>query len=88
MVVNSSENDMRTFRDFLLQYNEVTEQCFNACVTDFSSRAVKDTESKCSKNCLDKYLKMTQRLSTRFQEHHLMQAESQGATPAMPTFPK
>lgn len=82
MAANSSENDMRTFRDFLLQYNEVTEQCFNACVTDFSLRAVKDNESKCAQNCLDKYLKMTQRLSTRFQEHHLMQAESQGVNTA------
>ncbi|KAI6244148.1 Zf-Tim10-DDP domain-containing protein [Aphelenchoides fujianensis] len=76
----STETDLRTFRDFLMQYNLVTENCFMACVQDFTSRNVSDKEEKCAKNCLNKFLKMTQRLSLRFQEHQLIQAEAQGAT--------
>ena len=40
-------------------------------------RTVSDKEEKCAKNCLDKYLKMTQRVSMRFQEHQLLSAEAQ-----------
>ncbi|CAD5234162.1 UNVERIFIED_CONTAM: Mitochondrial import inner membrane translocase subunit Tim9, partial [Eudyptes robustus] len=79
MAVNATETDLKTFRDFLMQYNMVTEQCFTSCVQDLTSRQVSDKEERCAKNCLDKYLKMTQRLSMRFQEHQLLQAESQGA---------
>jgi import inner membrane translocase subunit TIM9 len=43
-------------------------------------RNVSDKEDMCTKNCLNKFLKMTQRISTRFQEHQLLSAEAQGAT--------
>uniref|UniRef100_A0A915DF35 Mitochondrial import inner membrane translocase subunit n=1 Tax=Ditylenchus dipsaci TaxID=166011 RepID=A0A915DF35_9BILA len=79
MAAVSSEADLRTFRDFLVQYNLVIEKCFNSCVVDFTSRTVGDKEERCSKNCLDKYLKMTQRVSTRFAEYQMVQAEAQGA---------
>lgn len=46
---------------------------------DLYLRTVSGKEESCSKNCLDKYLKMTQRLSMRFQEHQMLQAEAQGA---------
>ncbi|KAI6205279.1 Zf-Tim10-DDP domain-containing protein [Aphelenchoides besseyi] len=77
---DSTETDLQTFRDFLAQYNAVTEHCFTSCVQDLTSRVVSDKEEKCAKNCLNKFLKMTQRLSLRFQEHQLIQAEVQGAT--------
>ncbi|KAJ1366386.1 hypothetical protein KIN20_027028 [Parelaphostrongylus tenuis] len=63
----ASDTDLETFRDFLIQYNKVTEQCFGSCVNDFTVRSVTKKEEKCSLNCLDKFLKMTQRLSFRFQ---------------------
>ncbi|TKR80741.1 hypothetical protein L596_014761 [Steinernema carpocapsae] len=75
---NETETNLKTFRDFLMQYNLVTERCFTACVVDMGSRTVSDKEEKCSSNCLDKFLKMTQRLSLRFQEHQLLQNEAQG----------
>ncbi|KAI6191804.1 DNA-directed RNA polymerase III subunit RPC3 [Aphelenchoides bicaudatus] len=81
-MAETSETDLKTFRDFLMQYNSVTEQCFTACVHDLSKREVSDKEERCAKNCLDKFLKMTQRLSMRFQEHQLVNAEAQGATMA------
>ncbi|CAI4231007.1 unnamed protein product [Auanema sp. JU1783] len=78
-VATGTDTDLKTFRDFLMQYNNVTEQCFGACVNDMTSRTVSEKEEKCSTNCLDKYLKMTQRVSLRFQEHQLISAEAQGA---------
>ncbi|KAI1728853.1 tim10/DDP family zinc finger domain-containing protein [Ditylenchus destructor] len=80
MASGTSENDLRTFRDFLMQYNLVIEQCFSSCVVDFTSKALSNKEETCNRNCLDKYLKMTQRISMRFQEYQLLQAEAQGAT--------
>ncbi|ETN84546.1 import inner membrane translocase subunit TIM9 domain protein [Necator americanus] len=75
----TTDTDLKTFRDFLMQYNNVTEQCFGACINDMTTRTVSEKEEKCSMNCLDKYLKMTQRVSLRFQEHQLLSAEVQGA---------
>ncbi|KAK0404212.1 hypothetical protein QR680_017342 [Steinernema hermaphroditum] len=75
---SETETNLKTFRDFLMQYNLLTEQCFTACVNDMTTRVVSEKEEKCSTNCLDKYLKMTQRLSLRFQEHQLLQQEAQG----------
>ncbi|KAJ1370483.1 hypothetical protein KIN20_032211 [Parelaphostrongylus tenuis] len=63
----ATDTDLKTFRDFLMQYNNVTEQCFGACVNDLTARSITEKEEKCSINCLDKYLKMTQRVSLRFQ---------------------
>jgi import inner membrane translocase subunit TIM9 len=76
----TTESDMGTFREFLKQYNSVTEKCFGACVRDFTSRSVSDKEEKCSKNCLEKFLKMNQRVSLRFQEHQMIQANGQTLT--------
>ncbi|KAI3415992.1 hypothetical protein GPALN_005550 [Globodera pallida] len=74
-----TDTDLRTFRDFLLQYNAVTEQCFGACIRDFTGREISEKEERCSKNCMDKFLKAGQRLSMRFQEHQLLNMEAQGA---------
>ncbi|CAK5074842.1 unnamed protein product [Meloidogyne enterolobii] len=75
----TTESDLRTFREFLLQYNAVTEHCFNSCVVDFSRREVSDKEDLCTRNCMEKFLKAGQRLSMRFQEHQMLNMEAQGA---------
>uniref|UniRef100_A0A8C6KTH8 Mitochondrial import inner membrane translocase subunit TIM9 n=1 Tax=Nothobranchius furzeri TaxID=105023 RepID=A0A8C6KTH8_NOTFU len=67
------------FKEFLGTYNKVTENCFMDCVKDFTSRDVKPEESSCSESCLQKYLKMTQRISMRFQEYHIQQNEALAA---------
>jgi len=36
-------------------------------------------QSSCSESCLQKYLKMTQRISMRFQEYHIQQNEALAA---------
>nr|XP_013771018.1 PREDICTED: mitochondrial import inner membrane translocase subunit Tim9 [Pundamilia nyererei] len=67
------------FKEFLGTYNKVTENCFMDCVRDFTTRDVKPEESSCSESCLQKYLKMTQRISMRFQEYHIQQNEALAA---------
>ena len=37
------------------------------CVWDFTNRKVSKKEEICAMNCAEKYLKMNQRISTRFQ---------------------
>lgn len=33
-----TETDMKTFKDFLMQYNMVSENCFSHCINDLTSR--------------------------------------------------
>ncbi|XP_053700522.1 mitochondrial import inner membrane translocase subunit Tim9 [Synchiropus splendidus] len=80
MAVQVSETEqIKQFKEFLGTYNKVTESCFMDCIRDFTSREVKADESSCSENCLQKYLKMTQRISMRFQEYHIQQNEALAA---------
>lgn len=64
------------FQDFLLSYNKLSEICFNDCILDFSTRTVKDSEEKCAMNCMEKFLRMNQRISTRFQEFQMISNEN------------
>jgi len=68
-----TETTMKQFREFLSSYNKLSEMCFNDCVHDFTTRKILDKENSCSMNCMDKYLKMTQRISQRFQEYQMQQ---------------
>ncbi|KAG4075991.1 hypothetical protein HA402_003817 [Bradysia odoriphaga] len=70
------KDQIKTFSDFLLSYNKLSELCFADCVTDFTARSVKPTEEKCALNCMEKYLKMNQRISQRFQEFQMLANEN------------
>ena len=48
-------------------YNKISDLCFSDCVWDFTSRSVSRGEDNCAENCVEKYIKMNQRISTRFQ---------------------
>ena len=61
------QDQIRTFKDFLANYNKLSEICFSDCVWDFTTRKVSRGEDSCALNCAEKYLKMNQRISTRFQ---------------------
>ena len=63
----NAEEQMRTFKEFLSNYNKLSERCFSDCVWGFTSRKVTRGEDSCALNCAEKYLKMNQRISTRFQ---------------------
>ncbi|CAB1416296.1 unnamed protein product [Pleuronectes platessa] len=80
MAAQVTESDqIKQFKEFLGTYNKVTENCFMDCVKDFTTREVKPEETSCSESCLQKYLKMTQRISMRFQEYHIQQNEALAA---------
>lgn len=66
---------VKTFRDFLQNYNRVSEVCFRACIWDFTTRTIKEKEDKCSTACVEKYLKTNHRVSQRFQEMQMSQNE-------------
>ncbi|XP_044930565.1 mitochondrial import inner membrane translocase subunit Tim9-like [Mustela nigripes] len=72
-------DQIKQFKEFLGTYNKLTETCFLDCVKDFTTREVKPEETTCSEHCLQKYLKMTQRISMRFQEYHIQQNEALAA---------
>jgi mitochondrial import inner membrane translocase subunit TIM9 len=64
------------FSDFLMSYNKLSELCFNDCVNDFTLRTVRPEEDKCALNCMEKFLKMNQRISQRFQEFQMVANEN------------
>lgn len=69
-------DQIKTFKDFMANYNKLSEICFADCVWDFTSRKVANSESNCALNCAEKYLKMNQRISTRFQEFQMLANEN------------
>ncbi|XP_014255808.1 mitochondrial import inner membrane translocase subunit Tim9 isoform X2 [Cimex lectularius] len=70
---------IKTFKEFLSSYNKLSEICFLDCVNDFTSRTIKPYEDKCSTNCTEKYLKMNQRISQRFQEFQIISNDNLAA---------
>ncbi|XP_003745556.1 mitochondrial import inner membrane translocase subunit Tim9 [Galendromus occidentalis] len=72
----TNEDQIKQLKDFLSSYNKLTEMCFTDCVHDFTVRTVRDKEEKCSLWCMEKYLKMNQRISQRFQEFQLTTNEA------------
>ncbi|XP_068223601.1 mitochondrial import inner membrane translocase subunit Tim9-like [Palaemon carinicauda] len=71
-----AEVQVKQFRDFLVQYNKLSENCFNDCVWDFTSRNIRSNEGDCVQNCVEKYTKVTQRISERFQEIQMLSNEN------------
>nr|ACO15182.1 Mitochondrial import inner membrane translocase subunit Tim9 [Caligus clemensi]ACO15378.1 Mitochondrial import inner membrane translocase subunit Tim9 [Caligus clemensi] len=75
-VDEQQEDQIKVFKDFLSNYNKLSEICFGDCVWDFTTRKVSGAEDRCASNCAEKYLKMNQRISTRFQEFQVMANET------------
>lgn len=59
-----------------MSYNKLSEICFTDCINDFTTRNIKDKEEKCALNCMEKYLKMNQRVAQRFQEFQMLIQEN------------
>ena len=71
--MSSSDAEIKQFKDFILNYNKLSEMCFMDCVHDFTFREVSKKELSCSENCFDKFVKLNNRISQRFQEIQLSQ---------------
>ncbi|XP_055331713.1 mitochondrial import inner membrane translocase subunit Tim9-like [Paramacrobiotus metropolitanus] len=76
VLMQQQQEQVKQLREFLLSYNKLSELCFNSCVHDFTTRKVLDPEDSCSLNCVEKYLKLNQRVSMRFQEYQTLQNEA------------
>ena len=70
------ENQIETIREFTKNLNKLSEVCFADCIWDFTTRKISGVENQCTLNCAEKYLKMNQRISTRFQEFQMMSNEN------------
>jgi len=79
------EAEVKQFKDFIMNYNKLSEMCFMDCVHDFTFREVSKKEETCAGNCFDKFVKLNNRISQRFQEIQLAQA---GGAAGMPTPPQ
>ncbi|GAB6021805.1 hypothetical protein CHUAL_004378 [Chamberlinius hualienensis] len=73
---NLDSSQIQYFKNFLMSYNQLSDQCFQDCVHDFTIRDIHDKEDRCAKNCLEKYIKMNNRITQRFQEHQMLQNEA------------
>ncbi|EGD76135.1 import inner membrane translocase subunit Tim9 [Salpingoeca rosetta] len=58
----------RQVSDFISLYNRLTEQCFNACCNEFTSRKLTGQQKSCVENCVGKFFVASQRIGQRFQE--------------------
>ena len=67
----NTDAEIKQFKDFILNYNKLSEMCFMDCVHDFTFREVSKKEETCSENCFDKFVKLNSRISQRFQEIQL-----------------
>lgn len=76
MQAPSEVEQIKSFREFLVSYNRLSEICFLDCISDFTSRDVQKKEETCALNCMEKYLKMNQRISQRFQEFQMIANEN------------
>jgi import inner membrane translocase subunit TIM9 len=66
MMDNSEQ--IKNYKDFLTNYNKLSEFCFNDCIRDFTTEKIWKGEKNCSLNCAEKFLKTAQGISTRTME--------------------
>ena len=83
---DNTSDQIKQFKDFILNYNKLSEICFMDCVHDFTQRNVSSKEETCANNCFDKFLKMNQRISQRFQELQLILNDKQSDLRHFKTF--
>ncbi|XP_011309231.1 mitochondrial import inner membrane translocase subunit Tim9 [Fopius arisanus] len=74
--VDVEAEQIKSFKDFLTSYNKLSEICFIDCISDFTTRDIREKEEKCALNCMEKFLKMNQRVSQRFQEYQMLMNEN------------
>ncbi|KAH9933120.1 mitochondrial import inner membrane translocase subunit TIM9 [Epithele typhae] len=62
--------ERKQMQDFMRLYNNLVDRCFNACVNDFTSKALSSKEEQCVLNCTDKFFKHSERVGLRFAEQN------------------
>ncbi|KAG7529401.1 hypothetical protein FFLO_05673 [Filobasidium floriforme] len=67
--------EKKQMQDFMKLYSGLVERCFNTCITDFTSKALTGRESTCTTNCVDKFMKHSERVGARFAEQNAAQMQ-------------
>lgn len=66
-VLPNGDADVRPYRQM---YSKLVQRCFDDCVNDFTTKSLHSAEEGCVMRCVDKNLKASERLGTRFQEQN------------------
>ncbi|KAK0646671.1 mitochondrial import inner membrane translocase subunit tim-9 [Cercophora newfieldiana] len=68
----------RQVKEFMSLFGNLVDNCFTACVDDFTSKALSGREGGCIQRCVAKSMTTQTRLSERFAElNQAMTAEMQ-----------
>ncbi|KAI8095313.1 Tim10/DDP family zinc finger-domain-containing protein [Thamnidium elegans] len=60
--------EQKQVSDFMNLFTGLTDRCFKECAYDFRTKAVTGREAACVQKCADRFLKHSERVSTRFAE--------------------
>ncbi|KAF2087918.1 mitochondrial import inner membrane translocase subunit tim9 [Saccharata proteae CBS 121410] len=71
--------ERKQMKEFMTMYSNLVQRCFDDCINDFSTKSLGSREEGCVMKCVDKILKGSERLGTRFQEQNA--AMAQGGLP-------
>ncbi|XP_065190180.1 mitochondrial import inner membrane translocase subunit Tim9-like [Sycon ciliatum] len=58
--------DLHNYRQFLMQFNTMSEKCFTVCTADFSSRSLSQAEKDCVEACVNKHVAVNHRTMKQF----------------------
>jgi len=62
------EAEILAMKQFAKTYNKLSNECFTRCCHDFTAPQLNEKESSCVGMCVDKMIKISQRMMIRFQE--------------------
>ncbi|KAI9854257.1 MAG: protein transporter tim9 [Vezdaea acicularis] len=78
-----SRMEKKQMKEFMTMYSKLVQKCFDDCVNDFTTKSLQSREEGCVMRCVDKQLKGSERLGTRFQEQNAAMMQS-GQLPGRP----
>ena len=59
---------IKSYKENYINYNKLSEFCFNDCISDFSTEKIWKGEKKCTLNCAEKRFKSSHEILTKFME--------------------
>ena len=68
---NSTSMDseqMKSYKENYINYNKLSELCFNDCIRDFSTEKIWKGEKNCTLKCAEKNFKGSHEILTKFME--------------------
>ncbi|XP_064113094.1 mitochondrial import inner membrane translocase subunit Tim10 B-like [Macrobrachium nipponense] len=62
------ESQFRQFKDFLYLYNQISEKCFDLCITRLHQRDLTETETACVDTCVGKQVSVNHKIMAVYSE--------------------